>query len=134
MGFLNQMLRALKETVNDFFGFFSRGKKKRRRRNSGADEPIKVHRSWIKEEEPEPRSRKKKQALVVTKHKRKIPGLWEINRILAGFLLLVNLVFSQFLLGSVGAGAQPMFMIFMGNSYIIFLFLWKFRKRKGAPD
>lgn len=130
MGLINQLIRSLKETVHDFLGFFSRGKKKQRR--YWDDEPIKLHRSWQKAEEA-PRSRKKKQ-IVVTKHQRKLPGLWYFNKILVGFLLLIDLVFSQFLLGSVGSGAQPMFIFFLLQAYANFLFLWKFRKRKEAPD
>jgi len=129
MGLMNQLSRSIKEMVNNIFGFFSRNKKKRRR--SRDDEPIRLHRSWEKEDK-EPRSRKGKKQLIVVKHKRKIPGLREFNKILAGFLLLVNLIFSQFLLGSIGAGAQPMFLIFLGNSYIIFRYLWGSRKKEGS--
>ena len=119
MGLINQLIRSLKNMIKNIFGFVLR--KKRRSR----DKPITVPRSWKKKTE-----RKPKKATIIIKYKRKIPGLRQFNRILAGFLLIINFVFSQFLLGSVGVAAQPVFLIFLGNCYIIIKYLWLSRKKE----
>lgn len=130
MGLLNQLSRALKKMLNDFFGAFS-GKKKRKRklRSRRSEEPIEVPETWRKDTK-EPRIIKDKKPIVVVKHKTRIPGLRLFHRILYGVMLLLNLVFSQFLLGSVGTGAQPMFLFFLLNAYCIFRLLWSFRKKE----
>ena len=123
MGLLNQLIRSLKRQINNVFGFVFRKKKKR-----SSDEPIIVPRSW-KQSKREPEKAAKKT--IIIRHRRKIPGLRQLNRILAGFLLIINFVFSQFLLGSVGAAAQPVFLIFLGNCYIIIKYLWISRKKES---
>ena len=57
-----------------------------------------------------------------------IPGYRRFKSLLALVLLLLNLVFSQFLLGSSSAG-QIMFLLFLGNSFIIADYLWKMRNK-----
>ena len=57
-----------------------------------------------------------------------IPGYRRFKSLLALFLLLLNLIFSQFLLGSSSAG-QIMFLLFLGNSFILADYLWKMRKK-----
>lgn len=122
MGLMKQLSRSLKNLIDNIFGFITRKKKKRRRLE---EKPIVVPRSWKKESKPEKATEK-----IIIKYKRKIPGLRQLNRILAGFLLIINFVFSQFLLGSVGAAAQPVFLIFMGNCYVIVKYLWLSRKNE----
>ena len=117
MGLINQLIRSLKNIIKNILGFMLRKKRGSR------DEPIIVPRSWKKEKKPE-------KETIIIKHKRKIPGLRQLNRILAGFLLIINFVFSQFLLGSVGVAAQPVFFIFLGNCYIIIKYLWLSRKKE----
>lgn len=125
MGLINQLIRSLKNMIKNVFGFLFR--KKRKRKGSG-EEPIIVPRSWSKQSESKPGKAPRKS--IIVKHKRKIPGLRQLNRILAGFLLIINFVFSQFLLGSVGAAAQPVFLLFLGNCYIIVKYLWGSRKKE----
>ena len=122
MGLMKQLRRSLKNLIDNIFGFITRKKRKRR---GSREKPIVVPRSWKKESKPEKVTEK-----IIIKYKRKIPGLGRLNRILAGFLLIINFVFSQFLLGSVGAAAQPVFLIFMGNCYIIIKYLWLSRKKE----
>lgn len=127
MGLLNQISRALKQMLRNIFG-----KKKRKiRRSRRSEEPIEVPESWAKEEK-EPSSKKDEKPIVVTKHKTRIPGLRLFHKILYGIMLLLNLVFSQFLLGSVGTGAQPMFLFFILNAYCLFRLLWSSRKKKES--
>jgi len=120
MGLINQLIRSLKRHINNVFGFVFRKKE-------SSDEPIVVPKSWQK---PEKTGKKAAKTTVIIRHKRKVPGLKQLNRVLAGFLLVINFVFSQFLLGSVGAAAQPVFLIFMGNCYIIAKYLWGSRKKE----
>jgi len=74
----------------------------------------------------------KGQRIVVVKHKKRIPGLKFFKRALAGVLLLINFAFSQFILGSLGTVAQPMFILFLANSFILLDYLWKTRKGAAA--
>lgn len=120
MGLINQLIRSLKNMIKNIFGFVLRKKRKR-----STDETIIVPRSWKKQSKSKPQ-----KANIIIRHKRKIPGLRQLNRILAGFLLIINFVFSQFLLGSIGVAAQPVFLIFLGNCYIIIKYLWLSRKKE----
>ena len=124
MGLIKQLRRSLKNLMDNIFGFITRKKRKRR---GSREKPIVVPRSWGKKDEG---MTHRAIELPRIKYKRKIPGLGRLNRILAGFLLIINFVFSQFLLGSVGAAAQPVFLIFMGNCYIIIKYLWLSRKKE----
>ena len=125
MGFINQLIRSIKNMIKNIFGFVLR---KKRKRKGSEEEPIVVPRSWKQPSEGKPEKATKKT--IIIRHKRKIPGLRQLNRILAGFLLIINFVFSQFLLGSVGVAAQPVFLIFLGNCYIIIKYLWLSRKKE----
>ncbi len=122
MGFIAQFIRGLKSRVKDGFDFVFRRKKKQFLR----DVPVTVPRSWSKK-----RGLEKKAAPRVISHRLRVPHLLFFKRALAAFLLLVNFVFSQFLLGSVGTGAQPMFILFLLNSFILIDYLWKTRR---APE
>jgi hypothetical protein len=123
MGLLNQIFR----TVNDYLrkiwnGLFHRGKK-------DEDEEIEVPASWQKAENTSPRpGRKNKKQIVVQKHKIRVPGLRWFKRALAGCLLFINFVFSQFLLSRVGDQGQSLFILFLLNSFIMADYLWKTRK------
>jgi len=118
MGLIAQIFRGLQEKLRSGFNFVFRRNKKTNKK-----QPAVVPESWI---------RKKKQPVipqaVIIKHKKRIPHLLFFKRLLAGFLLLVNFVFSQVLLGSVGTGAQPMFVLFLLNSFILIDYLWKTRR------
>ena len=122
MGLIKQLSRSLKNLIDNIFGFITRKKRKRR---GPREKPIVVPRSWRKESKPEKATEK-----IIIKYKRKIPGLRKLNQILAGFLLIINFVFSQFLLGSIGAAAQPIFWLFIANSYCLALLLWKYRTKE----
>jgi hypothetical protein len=114
MGLLNQTFRSLKRNLGSLF----KGKKKK----VATTEVIRVPRSWGK-----PQSQPKAMPTVI-KYKKRIPGLRWFKRILAGFLLLINFAFSQYLLGSIGTQAQPMFLLFLLNSFILIDYLWKTRR------
>ncbi|MCJ7459208.1 MAG: hypothetical protein MUP17_09475 [candidate division Zixibacteria bacterium] len=101
------------------------GKKRRRRRD-----PDEIPRSWRRQDLQDAGPGKGRS--VIIKHKKRIPGLLWFKRILAGFLLLINFTFSQFMLGSLGAPAQPMFILFLANSFILLDYLWK--TRRGAQQ
>jgi hypothetical protein len=117
MGFWNQLIRSVKDTgKNAWNGIF--GKK----RNKMA-EFVTVPGSWGK-------TLKQSKPLVKIKYKRRLPGLRIFNRGLAAILLIINFAFSQFLLGSIGSQAQPMFILFILNSYIMIYCLWKTRNKK----
>lgn len=116
MGFINQLIRELKEWLR------GSGKKKKKRQ---PDEPVQIHKSWNKPQQPAA------QPKIVRTHpnKKKVPGLLQIKRVLAGVLLLINFVFSQFLLLAVGSDGFATFLIFMGNSFVIADYLWKTRRK-----
>jgi len=124
MGLMKQLIRSLKKSTQSFYGSLF-GKKKRTKRRSKTDKPIIVPRSWKK---PSKEYTSKESPEIKIKYKARIPGLRQLKRVIAGFLLLVNIVFSQFLLGSIGAQAQPMFIFFMANAFIMVDYLWKTRK------
>ena len=123
MGAIKQLSRALKNLINSFVGIFRSKPQKRSRRNS-EPEMVKVPKQWKKSQALE----KKEKVKVIEQQKWRVPGLRALKRYLAFFLLFINFVFSQFLLGTVGAGAQPMFLIFLGNSLILVDYLWKTRQ------
>jgi hypothetical protein len=122
MGLIQQLIRGIKSRIKNGFDFVFRRKKKQILR----DVPVTVPRSWSKKI-----GQKTKPAPRVISHRLRVPHLLTIKRMLAAFLLLVNFVFSQFLLGSVGTGAQPMFILFLLNSFILIDYLWKTRR---APE
>lgn len=123
MGLINQAIREIKQFLSNLLGYIPFIKKRRKRR---AAEPTEVPASWNKSSRPgEPAPRKE---MIVQKHKLRVPGLLMFKRILAGFLLLLNFVFSQFLLGRVGDQGQAMFIIFLLNSFIMADYLWKTRR------
>jgi hypothetical protein len=74
--------------------------------------------------------RKYKDDVEVYRNVHHIPFYKKFKQILAAVLLLFNLIFSQFLLGTSSAG-QIMFLIFLANSFILADYLWKMRKK---PD
>jgi len=121
MGLIKQLIRYSKRQINNVFGVFFKKKK------ASDDEQIIVPRSWQK---PEKAPEKADKKAIIVRYKRKVPGLRQLNRILAAFLLIINFVFSQFLLGSIGAATQPVFFIFLGNCYIIIKYLWLSRKKE----
>jgi hypothetical protein len=57
-----------------------------------------------------------------------IPLYKKFKQVLAVVLLLFNLIFSQFLLGTSSSG-QIMFLVFLGNSFLIADYLWKSRRK-----
>lgn len=57
-----------------------------------------------------------------------IPFYKKFKQLLAFTLLGFNVIFSQFLLGSRTEG-QIMFVLFLGNSFILADYLWKMRKQ-----
>lgn len=123
MGLLNQIIRELKESARNLRKKFSKKKSRRSRK----DEPIVLHPSWSKKDG---KASPEKKQLIVTKHKKRIPGLLMFKRILAGVLFLINFVLSQFLLASAGEQGFGTFIIFLGNSFILADYLWKTRGKE----
>lgn len=126
MGAMNKLIRSIRHIVDDFLGLFSRKQKKTRKQKKS--DPIKVPRSWNKKKP----SRNSEKPVIIHENKVRIPGLRLFHQILAGLMLLINLVFSQFLLGSIGNQAQPMFLIFVLNAYLIARLLWSYRKKEDS--
>lgn len=129
MGLIKQLIRAIKRILSNVFGFLTRRDSKRKRRER-LQQPPTVPRSWGKKEEA---MTHRATELPRIKYKRKIPGLRMINRFLAGIWLLINFVFSQFLLGSIGSQAQWTFIFFLGNCYFIIKYLWGSRRGDSQP-
>jgi len=119
IGILNQALRELKQAFHNAL--------RKLHRKKGRQNIDEMPRSWERSPSAGPG---KSQRIVVVKHKKRIPGLKFFKRALAGVLLLINFAFSQFILGSLGTVAQPMFILFLANSFILLDYLWK--TRKGA--
>ena len=126
MGAAKQLRRAFKNALDDLLGIFKKKEKYSRHKNE-APELVKVHKSW---KEPSLAAHKTDKIQIIEQQKMRIPGLLQLKRFTAAFLLFVNFVFSQFLLGSVGTGAQWTFLIFLGNSVILVDYLWKTRKKQ----
>lgn len=123
MGLIKQLIREIKRILSNIFGFITRRDTKKKRR-ARIQEPVEIPRSWEKGSS-QPR---KTEQLARIKYKRRIPGLKQINRVLAGLWLFMNFVFSQVLLGNIGSQAQWMFLFFLGNCYFILKYLWGSRK------
>jgi len=125
MGAARQLRRAVQDLLDSFVGIFKR--KKKRSRKSSEPEMVKLHKSWKK---GSPAAHKKNRVHVIEQQKMRVPGLRQFKRIAAAFLLFINFVFSQFLLGSIGDGSQGMFLLFLGNSAILVDYIWKTRSIK----
>jgi hypothetical protein len=119
IGILNQAVRQLKKSIKNILH-------RKKRKKSKTDEPDVVPASWLKHRSGQPKTEQKIQ--FINKNKKRIPGLLWFKRIIAGILLLINFSFSQFLLGSLGSTVQPMFIVFLGNSFILLDYLWKTRR------
>jgi hypothetical protein len=126
MGLINQAIREIKQQLSNLWGSLPFNKRKKKRRKADADEEISVPRSWSRSRPGEKRTSRKQ--VIVQKHKLRVPGLRWFKRGLAAFLLLINFVFSQFLLSQVGGQGQAMFIIFLLNSFIMADYLWKTRR------
>ncbi len=122
MGLFNQFIRELNQRLKDSVSWFNKHVLKKKPRRLKSAPP----RSWKQSS-----SSREDAAPAVINHRLRlrIPGFLFFKRVLAGFLLLVNFVFSQFLLGNVGSGAQPLFIVFLLNAFIIADYLWKTRKK-----
>lgn len=118
IGILNQAVRQLKKGIRNILH-------RKKRKKGKAEEPDVVPVSWLKHRSGQ---QKTEQKIHFIKNKKRIPGLLWFKRILAGILLLINFSFSQFLLGSLGSNVQPMFIVFLGNSFILLDYLWKTRR------
>ena len=94
-------------------------------------EPMRVPRSWKRKTKSLPAGKKSKDVVVQPDYKIRIPGLRSVNRGLAAICLLVNGVFSQYVLGSVGQGAQPLFIVFLLSSYVSARYLWVTRGKEA---
>lgn len=119
MGIFSHVTRGLKNWLRNRF----RKKKSSRDIKKRADY---VPRQWVPQK---PDLKPQKQSSIIVKHKRRVPWLRTFKRGLAVILLFINFVFSQFLLGSIGEGAQPMFLLFLANSFILLDYLWKTRRK-----
>lgn len=125
MGAVKQLSRAIRDLMDSFVGIFR--KKSKRSRRSSEPVMVKVPSKWKK---PSTAVQKKDRVQIIEQQKMRIPGIRQLKRITAAFLLFINFVFSQFLLGSLGKSAQPMFLLFLGNSLILVDYLWKTRGKK----
>lgn len=127
MGIGNMLMRNLKNRLRDTRRSIS--KWMRRATEKDKEEPVEVPRSWRKKEK-KPSSSRLEKPPGYQKHRIRIPHLLTFKRALAGILLLLNFSLSQFLLGSVGAGGQGMFILFLLNCFIFVDYLWKTRRKE----
>lgn len=127
MGIISQAVRSAKRSFRSMLDTVLRRKKKRRHagRNGGKVEEVTVPRAWSKPGKSDSAVMKPQ---IVIKYKKRIRGLKTVKRILASILLIINFGFSQFTLGAIGTQAQPLFIIFLLNSWICIEYLWKTRR------
>jgi hypothetical protein len=131
MGLINQAAREIKQFFSNLWRSLPFHKKKKRGIEHKQEESIEIPASWRKSPRPgdsSASSARARKQIIVEKHKIRVPGLRWFKRCLASFLLLINFVFSQFLLGRVGEQGQPLFILFLLNSFIMADYLWKTRK------
>jgi hypothetical protein len=126
MGAIKQIRRALINALDDFKSIFKR-KKEQPIKRKAQPETITIPRKWEKIESPIV----DKKVKIIPQKKWRLPGLRFFNRGLAALLLFLNFIFSQYLLGSIGTQAQVTFFLFLGNAYVMGLYLWKTRKKKS---
>lgn len=126
MGLLNQIIRSLKESFGNSRKKFS-GNKSRRSRKARKDEPTVLHKSWDKTRKGKPGETAPQ--FVYGHSKKRIPGFRQIKRLVAAGLLMINFILSQFLLGSLGQQGQPLFLLFLLNSFILADYIWKTRRK-----
>jgi len=73
------------------------------------------------------------ELVIKKKGKRRIPLLRTVKRLLAATLLIINFFISQASLMS-AAASQPLFLLFILNSFIMLDYLWKTRKKPELPE
>jgi hypothetical protein len=128
MGLINQAIRTIKDYLGKLWGSIFHKKKKRRMQEEDEDEEtIRIPASWKKPARPGEKPANRKQ-IVVEKHKIRVPGLRWFKRALAGSLLFINFIFSQFLLSRMGDQGQSLFILFLLNCFIMADYLWKTRR------
>jgi hypothetical protein len=128
-GFLEKTQRKIKKV-------FKRSVKKAveplRKKPEEKDEAV-IPRSWLPREKPVPGKTKhglkikNGQVVVTNKTVYHWPWLRNFKRSLAGVLLLINFVFTQFLL-IYNHSLQFASLFFFGNCFILIDYLWKTRK------
>lgn len=122
MGLVAQILRAVKKQLRDLFGRF--------RRKPAKDE-LEIPGSWRKEPErdiekrSEPMAEPRPASLTVRRGKYRIKWLLTFKRGLAVFLLFINLVLAGFMLSAQNSGAGVLFLLFLGNAFLLADYLWK---------
>jgi hypothetical protein len=122
MGLIAQMLRAAKRFLRNIFGRF---------RRKPATEEVEIPAGWAKEPErgmeknPEPMAEPRPKSLVIRQKKYRIRWLLTFKRGLAIFLLFVNLVLAGFMLSTQNSGAGVLFLLFLGNAFLLADYLWK---------
>lgn len=121
MGFASQLIRNIRKSLKDLF----RKKKTKKQLRAEEDE---VPEKWSQPTKKSKAGQANKN-VILKPGKKRIPGLLFFKRALAGILLLINGVFSQFLLGTIGNQAQPLFIFFLANCFILADYLWKTRRQ-----
>lgn len=109
--------------------------KKLRARKSKPSKVIEVPEAWLKSEATKTATIPKGFIQLEKPKTRKlhIPGLRTGKRVLATFLLIVNFIISQVALTS-AQPTQPMFILFILNSFFLLDYLWKTRSKKKIED
>ena len=100
------------------------------------EDEVEVPDTWVKKERIAGPGKSKgvlkiKQGKVVVSDRKVYHWPWIRNfkRILAGFLLMANFVFSQFMIAS--AGVQTVAIFFFLNAFILLDYLWKTRRESS---
>lgn len=91
--------------------------------------------AWIKDKQviTLPSTSGMTQLELKKKRKIRIPMLRTIKRLIAAFLLIVNFFISQASLMS-ASQSQPLFVLFILNSFILVDYLWKTRDKPELPE
>jgi len=91
---------------------------------------VEIPEAWRKQKEKNPSgSSSFKVSTTKTSRKIHVPGLRMGKRLLAAILLIINLFISQATLMSAPT-SQPMFWLFILNSFILLDYLWRTRRRE----
>lgn len=100
----------------------------RRKKKPKLEKEGEVPKAWLKETAKPSPSHETHSRFKPTKIK--IPFLKTGKRVVAGLLLVVNVIISQATLMN-NPNTQPLFLLFILNSFIILDYLWKTRRSEG---
>lgn len=128
MGAGRQIRRAILDALDGFKSIFKK-KQKFSKTKTKSNNSTKTPKSWAAQK-PESRSMKDDSVKHIDQQKMRLPGYRVIKRGTAALLLMLNFIFSIYLLGTGGRTNGVIFMFFMANSFIVGDYLWKSREKR----